>query len=282
MCELHIILFIMTFHIRKSRRDGKMEASVAAVGLWSELFAGYLCGLLAQGWVNLWGESWDFAESSVPFLISVVVARVFMFTGQLNICPPPSFLLQAKRSQTLVLSWVRVVPFQFHVSATMWERDVVNCPVLGKVYIIQPKIKHWCYTIFPLVLTKVTSYDKQPHKMPKCFICKHCSSLKAAPKSAYGMMLFLKQTCLYRSRLAYSQSTYPKGLLHPKHKISSDTNRVSHTWTFCLEASPPLPARVYVSSPITRLSDTDRRWARMSFSFILNMRVEHSCPVSPI
>lgn len=125
MCEQYKTLFSgplwYNFPKKKLRRHtSRMEASVIV----SELFAGSLCGLLAQGWVNLSGESWDFAESSVPFLISVVVAKVFMFTtGQLNICPPPSFLLQAKCSQTLVLSWVCVVPFQFHVSATMWERD---------------------------------------------------------------------------------------------------------------------------------------------------------------
>lgn len=142
----------ITCHIRSRRHTSRMEACDAVVGLWSELFTGSLCGLLAQGWVNASGESWDFAESSVPFLISVVVARVFMFTtGQLNICPPPSFLLQAKRSQTLVLSWVCVVPFQFHVSATVWKRDALNCPVkvLGKIYIIQAKIKHGCYATSP-------------------------------------------------------------------------------------------------------------------------------------
>lgn len=67
---------------------------VATVSLWSEFFTGTLCGLLAQGWANPVGESWDFAESSIPSLISVVVARVFMFTTrQLNICCDESSLL---------------------------------------------------------------------------------------------------------------------------------------------------------------------------------------------
>jgi len=66
---------------------------VATVSLWSDVFTGTLCGLLAQGWANPVGESWDFAESSIPSLISVVVARVFMFTtGQLNICCDESSL----------------------------------------------------------------------------------------------------------------------------------------------------------------------------------------------
>jgi len=147
---------------------------VATVSLWSDVFTGTLCGLLAQGWANPVGESWDFAESSIPSLISVVVARVFMFTtGQLNICCDESSLHYETNWLNHIKVWVtgftnknRVVYFKRHSNFGTFGQWSPSAQILNKNHKNQIRIILFPYSCDESKLqAKITGWMLQIHNL---------------------------------------------------------------------------------------------------------------------